>query len=292
MPTSRTIVFSHANGFPAGTYRVLFKHWQAAGYRVRAIEKFGHDPAYPVTSNWPYLRDQLVHFIQAEAGGPAWLVGHSLGGFLSLLAAAHRPDVAAGVVLLDSPIPSGLRGGLIGLAKLTGAVRRLSPSHVSRRRREHWPSPSAAFDHFAMKPVFAKWDQEVLRDYVRSGLQACDAPPAEGADARHRLAFDRDVESRIYETLPHHMTQVLRKRRLQCPAAFIGGRDSAEVRLLGLATTRRVTRGRMSWLPGSHHFPFEHPNEAAAEVLRWIERFEKRGAEPRVAGSAQQGACL
>jgi len=286
MPTSRTIVFSHANGFPAGTYRVLFKHWLAAGYRVRAIEKFGHDPRYPVTSNWPHLRDQLVNFIEAEADGPAWLVGHSLGGFLSLLAAAQRPDLAAGVVLLDSPIPSDLRGGLIGLAKLTGAVRRFSPSHVSRRRREHWPTPSAAFDHFAMKPVFAKWDQEVLRDYIRSGIQTCDAPLAEGVDPRHRLVFQRDVESRIYETIPHHLTHVLRKRRLQCPAAFVGGRDSSEVRLLGLAPTRRLTRGRMSWLPGTHHFPFEHPNETAAEVIHWIERFEKRRATAPATGSA------
>ena len=54
------LVFSHANGFPAGTYEQLFKTWRAAGWRVKAVEKFGHDPAYPVTSNWPRLRDQLV----------------------------------------------------------------------------------------------------------------------------------------------------------------------------------------------------------------------------------------
>ena len=32
-----TIVFSHANGFPAGTYRVLFDAWRSAGYRVVAM---------------------------------------------------------------------------------------------------------------------------------------------------------------------------------------------------------------------------------------------------------------
>lgn len=284
MSTRGTIVFSHANGFPAGTYRVLFKQWQAAGYRVRAIEKFGHDPRYPVTSNWPHLRDQLIHFIEAEAEGPAWLVGHSLGGFLSVLAAARRPDLAAGVVLLDSPIPSTLRGGLIGLFKLTGAVRRFSPSHVSRKRREHWPTPSAAFDHFAMKPVFARWDQEVLRDYIRSGLEA--------GDEQHRLAFRREVESRIYETLPHHMTRVLTKHRLACPAAFVGGRRSAEVRLLGLDATRRVTRGRMSWIDGSHLFPFEHPGETAAEVIRWLERFAHDRPDPAPARVEPEVACL
>ena len=27
------IVFSHANGFPEGTYRVLFEAWRAAGWK-------------------------------------------------------------------------------------------------------------------------------------------------------------------------------------------------------------------------------------------------------------------
>ena len=39
-----TIVFAHANGFPAGTYRVLFDAWRAAGWRVCAVDKFG--PAF------------------------------------------------------------------------------------------------------------------------------------------------------------------------------------------------------------------------------------------------------
>ena len=81
------LVFSHANGFPAGTYRVLFERWRAAGLQVHALERFGHDPRYPVASNWRALRDQLIDFIDAEVGGPAILVGHSLGGLVSLLAA-------------------------------------------------------------------------------------------------------------------------------------------------------------------------------------------------------------
>ena len=72
------IAFSHANGFPAGTYRSLFEIWRAAGYRVIAVERYGHDPAYPVTSNWPRLRDQLIDLVRHESPGqPVHLVGHS-----------------------------------------------------------------------------------------------------------------------------------------------------------------------------------------------------------------------
>ena len=92
-----TIVFSHANGFPAGTYRKLFQHWRDAGYAVHAVEKYGHDPRFPVTSNWPYLRNELIELIERVGTEPVYLVGHSLGGYLSLLAALKRPELVRGV---------------------------------------------------------------------------------------------------------------------------------------------------------------------------------------------------
>ena len=43
------IVFSHGNSFPASTYRVMLDSLRARGFTVHAIEKYGHDPRYPVT---------------------------------------------------------------------------------------------------------------------------------------------------------------------------------------------------------------------------------------------------
>ena len=62
-----SIVFSHANGFPAGTYRVLFESWRAAGWRVLALPRIGHDPNYPVSGNWPHLRDELLASMMTAA---------------------------------------------------------------------------------------------------------------------------------------------------------------------------------------------------------------------------------
>lgn len=255
------IVFSHANGFPAGTYRLLFEHWRAAGYTVHAVEKFGHQPAYPVTGNWPHLRDELIHFAERALvdEAPAWFVGHSLGGFLSVLAATRRPDLARGVVLLDSPIIGGWKARALQFAKATGLGERYSPAAVSRRRRQHWPSDQAAFEHFAAKPVFARWQPEVLRDYVAAGT--------EPAGAVRALSFRREVETEIYRTLPHHLPHVLRRHPLSCPVAFIGGTASAEVRQVGLRATERLTQGRVSWIEGGHLFPMERPLETAEAVL-------------------------
>jgi alpha-beta hydrolase superfamily lysophospholipase len=78
------IVFSHANSFPASTYRVLFRHLKSRGFTVKGIEKYGHDPRYPISNNWPHVVQQLVDYARSvveKAGEPVWLVGHSLGGF-------------------------------------------------------------------------------------------------------------------------------------------------------------------------------------------------------------------
>ena len=264
----RRIVFSHANGFPAGTYRIVFEAWRAAGFEVHALQKFGHDPRFPVSSNWPHLRDELIHFIDHEVGHPAYLVGHSMGGFVSVLAAARRPDLAQGIVLLDSPILSGWKARALQFAKAAGVGERLSPAHVSKRRRQHWASDAKAYEHFAAKPAFARWAPGVLRDYIASGTEPHDLE-AQG----RRLAFAREIETAIYNSLPHHITRVLREHPLQCPMALIRGTQSIEMRRVGLAASERLTHGRISTLDGSHLFPFERPHETAAEVLRWIAAF-------------------
>ena len=255
----------------------MFETWRAAGWRVLAPEKFGHDPAFPVTSNWPHLRDELIDFITRHAPGEAvHLVGHSLGGYLSLLSACRRPALAASVVLLDSPVVGGWKAHGVRVAKATGLVRRVSPGRISRTRRHHWPSVEAARQHFAAKHVFARWAPGVLDDYLAAGLEP---DPAGGV----RLAFGREVETRIYDTLPHHFPALLRQHPPACPVHFIGGTRSAEVRQAGLATTRALTHGRMGWLEGSHLYPMEQPLETARAVLALLEA----GTAPSAAAAAR-----
>lgn len=257
--TSRHLVFSHANGFPAGTYRLLFEHWRAAGYTVHALERFGHDPRYPVTSNWRSLRDQLIDFIDAEVGTPAVLVGHSLGGLLSLLAASKRPDLAAALVMLDSPVVTGWRAHSVAVAKQLGLIERISPGKISRQRRFQWPDRAAVLAHFQSKPAFARWDPRVLQDYVAAGF--------EERGGQVELAFRREVETRIYNTLPHHLGGLVKRHPPQCPVAFIAGTQSVEARQGGLAAAHALAHQRFQWMEGSHLYPMERPDDTAAAVL-------------------------
>jgi pimeloyl-ACP methyl ester carboxylesterase len=256
------IVFSHGNGFPAGTYRLLFEHWRAAGYPVVALDKFGHDADYPVTSNWPRLRDQLIRFVEAEATSPAWLVGHSLGGLLSLLVACKRPDLVRGLVMLDSPIVTGWRAHSVQVAKTTRLLERVSPGRIARRRRHHWPDRAAVQAHFAAKPAFARWDPRVLADYVATGFV--------DEDGGSTLAFKREVETRIYNTLPHHIGPLLRLHPPRCAVAFVAGTQSAEMRQAGAEASRRLAGERFVWTEGTHLYPMERPEATAALVLELI----------------------
>ena len=270
---SRTIVFSHANGFGAGTYRLIFEAWRAQGWQVLALPRFGHDPAHPVTSNWPHVRDELLAFIEREAPGRrVHLVGHSLGGYLSLLAASRKPAVVAAVVLLDSPVLTGWRAHTLRMAKATGLVKRVSPGHVSQRRRWQWPSEAAVLAHFQGKRAFARWHPEVLQDYVHAGTEP-DPGATPSAEAPHpvRLAFRREVETRIYNTLPHHMGSLFARHPVRAPVAFVGGTQSVECRQVGLAATKAMTHGRMAFVEGSHLFPMEKPEETARAVLQQLQ---------------------
>jgi len=128
------------------------------------------------------------------------------------------------------------------------------------RRRTRWADTAEALRHFAAKPVFARWDPRVLADYVAAGTM-----PAEGGGVT--LAFDRDVETRIYNTLPDHFDDVLRHEPPRCPVRFLGGTTSVEVRQVGLAATRSLTGDRLRWMEGGHLFPMEQPEATADAVL-------------------------
>jgi pimeloyl-ACP methyl ester carboxylesterase len=179
-----------------------------------------------------------------------------------VLVACKRPDLARGVVLLDSPIIAGWRAHSLQVAKATGLMPRITPGRVSQTRRQSWPSLAAAREHFAKKAAFARWDPRVLEAYVKSGFVR--------RGGQTVLAFDRDIETQIYNTLPHHMPRVLRRHPLRCPLAFIGGQQSAESRQAGVETTRRLAGERFVWIEGTHLFPMEHPDAAAGEVLRLL----------------------
>lgn len=186
------------------------------------------------------------------------------------MCAARHPQLARGVVLLDSPLLGGWRATTLGVIKRTPLVEAYSPGAVSRRRRTTWPDLQTAFVYFREKKAFAGWEEQALHDYLQHGTRE---ENVEG-ERRIALAFDRDIETAIYNTLPHNIGPMLRRNPLKCPVAFVGGRQSREMKQVGMALTQKVTKGRIMMMDGTHLFPMEKPLATAAAVEAAIRGFD------------------
>ncbi|MBU6437860.1 MAG: alpha/beta hydrolase, partial [Betaproteobacteria bacterium] len=145
-----------------------------------------------------------------------------------------------------------------------GIEERLSPARFAKVRRTQWPSEDDAVRHFRSKPLFAQWDDDMLRDYVHYGTVA-------DASGQRTLAFSREVEYWIFRRFPHTLPRLIR-RPCPVPVAFVGGMQSPEVRMVGTRHTRRVTQGRMQWVPGGHLFPMEQPALTAQAIRALAEQ--------------------
>ncbi len=247
------IHFAHANSYPAGTYRQYFetlgKH-----YTIGALPMHAHDPRYPVKNGWRALRQELIDQLLSQYKEPVILVGHSLGGMLSLMAAKSRPDLVRCVVMLDSPVVAGWRALVWRAVRSMPGADNVTPAKFSLRRRNVWPDIEVAYQHFASKPMFARWAPGVLRDYLEHGL----TPHPDGL----QLRFTREIETAVYRSLPAHLGSMVRNG-MPVPVGFIGGTNSVECRQAGLDATRRLVGPNFRQLPGGHLFPMETPALAA-----------------------------
>jgi pimeloyl-ACP methyl ester carboxylesterase len=257
--------FSHANGFPAPCYAAMLAPLRRH-YRLGWIEAIGTDPRYPPTEGWPLLVAQLIDTLEREyRGQPVFGVGHSLGAYLSFLAAARRPELFHAIVMLDAPVIGAFKGRALGAVKRLGIVDRVTPAGMTRERRSQWSSREEAKAHFRSRRLFRHFTDECLEDYVRHGLT--------GTPGHYRLLIDPEIEYRIYRTIPHDMSREL--RRLETPAGFIGGTESDVLRRVGLGAMRGPRFAKRRVL-GGHLFPFEHPRLAAAAVEEMLARLSAR----------------
>jgi pimeloyl-ACP methyl ester carboxylesterase len=104
-PGRRGLVFVHGGGANAHWWTHVAARF-ARDFRVVAIDLSGHgDSGHRETYALDTWTDEVVAV--AEAGGidgPAVVIGHSMGGFVSIATAARHPDRCAGVVVCDSPV--------------------------------------------------------------------------------------------------------------------------------------------------------------------------------------------
>lgn len=251
------IHFAHANGFPAKTYTKLFSFLES-DYEINFLERHAHNPLFPVTDGWERLRDELQEEIKNRYTEKITGIGHSLGGVLHLLTAAENPELYEQIILLDAPIISRLSSKGLLILKTLNLIDRLSPSQVTRYRRNLWQSKDEVYEHFKSKPKFDAFDDEVLRDYVEHATV--------NTEKGFELFFKPSVEAKIYRTLPHQLPKL--KGKLKIPISYIGGTHSREAELARLSFMKKNFDIDFYQIEGSHLFPFEKPFDTSMIIKK------------------------
>ncbi len=251
------IVFSHATGFNARSYRTVLAPL-AAEFHIVAIDIRGHGAStlptdQAVWPGWDGLAQDLVAFLARVADGPVVLAGHSLGATTSLLAAGLAPQAVRGLALFEPVLPDDV-----------GAAHQMSESAVKAalRRRSTFENRSAALEAYRGRGVLAALSEAQLQDYVAAGFH-------DTAGGEVTLACPPEVEALIYARQDYDPWAALDKVR--CPVQLVaseegsgvGGRARAEAGRLGV---------RLQVVPESGHMlPLQCP-ETVRAVLRDLAR--------------------
>ncbi len=252
--------FAHGNGFPSGCYEQLLKGLEPR-YNYCYIDKIGHNPLFPVTENWHLLVDELLMSVETQAQEPVIALGHSLGGILSLLAAIEKPSLFKAVILLDSPIISRFKSGIIYLAKFLGLIDKVTPALRARGRKNHWQNKEAILTYLKKKPLFKDFTDACLEDYISYGVEK----NKQGLTLR----FDREIESAIYRTIPHSLP--FYEGKLTVPTALIYGNKSTVVSEFDVRYMKKYYNISSYKVPGTHMFPMEHPKRATEEIFKALD---------------------
>jgi pimeloyl-ACP methyl ester carboxylesterase len=243
------ILFVHANGFNARTYRSILQPL-AGDLRIVAIDQRGHGAStLPAQvegrDDWYDLRDDLVAVVAALGGPPLVLAGHSMGGTSCLLAADAAPERVTRLVLFDPVIMAARRvvpadGGALAAG--------------ARRRRDRFESRDAVFQAYRGRGAFTTWSDVQLADYLAAGLR--DRP-----DGEVELTCPPEWEATNYTSQGHDSWGALARARR--PVHIVrAARGSTcnldEDRLAVLADRGAVT---VETIPDTTHFlPMERPD--------------------------------
>jgi pimeloyl-ACP methyl ester carboxylesterase len=223
------IVFSHANGFNARTYRTILAPL-AAELRILAIDLRGHGATTLPTvvegrEGWTLFRDDLLAFLETQGqAGPVVLAGHSMGGTSSLLAAAKAPERVKALVLFDPVI-----------------------------------FEEAALEAYRGRGAFRTWSEAPLADYVADGFR--DTPTGEVT-----LACPPEWEASSYRTHNYDPWAALAESR--CPIRLLraetGSTALLDQRLEALTADGRIV---VETVAGTSHFlPMERPDLVQAAL--------------------------
>lgn len=175
----------HATGFHARCWDQVVKSLGNRDIFAMDIRNHGLSDATDPPYSWPEFAEDVVGVLDSLGIKQVLGVGHSMGGHLITRAAASRPGMFRGLLLLDPVIVSRAHGSR--LDQIEGI------DHPVARRRNQWKSVEEMMSSLQSKPPYSSWDPEVFRDYCHYG-----AKPLNGGAEGVQLACHPVREAAIY----------------------------------------------------------------------------------------------
>ncbi|MEZ4517204.1 MAG: alpha/beta hydrolase [Chloroflexota bacterium] len=194
----------HPNAYTPRTFRQFLEpltadyHVLAARQRPLWYLSPGYDqqdrPETFIEWDWDGVADDLLQFLDEQGLDTVIGVGHSLGAIATMIAARKQPERFPAIVLIEPVfLPPPI---LERLAENPQLSEERPIVHSAKRRSNRWSSRQAAFDRFRAKPVFGRWSDDALWDYVNEGLHE---DPTTGEVI---LSYPREWEARFYARPP------------------------------------------------------------------------------------------
>jgi pimeloyl-ACP methyl ester carboxylesterase len=107
------IVLVPGMGDLRSTFRFLAPSLREAGYRVASVDLRGQGDSDATFGSYgdPETAGDVIALL-AELGGPAVIVGNSMGAAAAVLVAAERPELVCGIVLIGPFVRNGKAGAM------------------------------------------------------------------------------------------------------------------------------------------------------------------------------------
>ena len=250
------IQFSHANGFPAKTYSVLFEHLKV--HTISAIDNLTENRVPPAI-NWHDLAEDVLVSME-KFKEPVIGVGHSLGGMLTLLAAAKKPNRFQTIILLDPPLFSLNKRRLISLLRVLHIEDLFGPSGKSKKRRVNFLSKKDAYTYFKAKKIFINFHPQALQDYVEHGLTAV----KQGLELKIPVEKEVAIFHNLLLSYPRSINKVRGTLFYAVNNPILWSSDLHWIK-------RKISEIQVNPFPGIHFFTLENPEPTANLINRCIE---------------------
>jgi pimeloyl-ACP methyl ester carboxylesterase len=223
-----------------------------ADYHVRALDLRGHGDsasAEPPLYGMPNYAQDVAAFVEKLDLRDFMLVGHSMGGLVSLAYEAKYPGRAKKIVVIDS-----------SMRNTAGRVARFH--EVGNREGSSYASKAEYVERFRLRPDGTTAVPEIVRYLAELGAR-------EGPDGRWRHNFDRNVYSKrepfeYLECWDH----------IRIPALVVRGALSDRITPdIAAEVRRRCPHVEMVEVANSnHHVTLDNPSGFIAAVKPFLDR--------------------